>query len=430
MRISKQEKRRDYKKVIVRILALILIAVLAVLGYKYWPILSNNTKSSANYYCGAEHYSADGFNSNDVLFTTNCIQDQEEYFEGSASCKCSGDKRYGPTLSTNHLNPGDTILVALQVKSTKNSKSKLIFSSDKKHYHQEIISKGGDTDWKKYETTYVIPKDAAGAVWKIYPTMAEGDGPAYYDDISIGISKGSKELTQASEFPIVELQINELNFRKIVAKRKEAKKVGLLFSSKEDLVDADLKVDGKEYSCLTRLKGDLLDHLRSDKWSFRIMLNGNETWRGMNVFSIHNSKARSHLAEWAMHEMARSEGIISPKYDFMEFVLNRKNIGVYGYEQHFDNHFLIDNKKLIGPIIRHNDEGYWDNVLGKLKDYEWAESSQIELFNKENQGDPQFMKLYHYGHSQLNDYLDGRKIAVDEVAESKKSRQNRRTAAS
>jgi hypothetical protein len=69
------------------------------------------------------------------------------------------------------------------------------------------------------------------------------------------------------------------------------------------------------------------------------------------------------VAEWTMHQLMRSEGIISPKYDFMQFVLNRKIIGIYGYEQHFDNYFLTDNKKLIGPIIRHNDDGYWDKVL-------------------------------------------------------------------
>jgi len=413
MRISKQEKRRDYKKVIGVLLAMLVISVLVVFGYKKLTKSTNNVQNNSEYYCDSEQYNSEGFKSNGVIYTTNCLQDKNEFVSGKASCKCEGDKRYGPTLTLEHVNPGDTLFVSVQVKSTKNSKSKLVFSSDKKHYHQEVISSGGDTDWKQYVTSYIIPEDAVEAVWKIYPAMVEGEGPAYFDDFSVDFEGKDMDVKSILDFPTMELQINKLNFRKIVNKRKEAKKVGLLFSSKEDLVDADLKVDGKEYSCLTRLKGDLLDHLRSDKWSFRIMLDGNETWRGMNIFSIHNSKARSHLAEWTMHEMMRSEGIISPKYDFMKFVLNGKNIGIYGYEQHFDNHFLTDNKKLIGPILRHNDDGYWDNVHGELKDYEWAESSQIELFNKENEGNEQFMKLYHYGHSQLNDYLDGRKKAEE-----------------
>lgn len=411
MRISKHKSKRGYRKIIGWALALLVIASVVFLAYKYWP---QSFESDSKIFCDAEQFGGGEFQSGGNVFTTNCFQDTEVYASGSASCRCEGENRYGPTLSIDYLSPGDTLFVSLKTQSTKNSKSKLVFSSDKKHYHQEIISEGGDTSWKAYSTYYVIPEDAGGALWKVYPTMAEGSGPAYYDDIKIEFERSITESSKNEEFPNLELQINNLNFKKIKAKRKEAKKIGLLFSSKDDLVDANIKVDNKEYNCLTRLKGDLLDHLRSDKWSFRIMLDGNELWRGMKVFSIHNSKARSHLAEWTMHQMMRNEGIISPKYDFMQFVLNGKNIGIYGYEQHFDNHFLTDNKKLIGPILRHNDEGYWDNVQGKLKNYEWAESSQIELFNKENEGDPQFMKLFHYGHSQLNDYLDGRKKA-DEV---------------
>ena len=410
MRISKQQNKRSYRKVIIRLLGLAIVSALIILVYKRLP-KSINTDS--DYFCDAELYTDGTFRSSGGVFTTNCTQDTKEYVSGKASCRCEGDKRYGPTLSLNDLNPGDTVFVSLQVKSTKNSISKLVFSSDRNHYRQEIISKGGDTEWKKYSSYYIIPEDAGGAIWKIYPSMVEGDGPAYFDDFSVDFEGSNMDVPPSMNYPIMELQINELNFRKIAEKRKEAKIVGLLFSSKDDLVDADLKVDSREYSCLARLKGDLLDHLRSDKWSFRIVLDGNETWRGMNIFSIHNSKARSHLAEWTMHQLMRSEGIISPKYDFMQFVLNRKMIGIYGYEQHFDNHFLRENKKLIGPIIRHNDDGYWDNVLGKLQDFEWAESSQLELFNKENEGDQQFMKLYHYGHSQLNDYLDGRKKAEE-----------------
>lgn len=411
MRISTQKSKRGYRKFVAWTFILMALSVVTFFAYQYWPQIRN---SDSTIFCGAEQYSGGKFQSNGSIFTTNCVQDTKVYANGSASCRCEGDKRYGPTVSLDHLRPNDTLYVSLNVKSTKSSKSKLIFSSDKNHYHQEVMSSGGDTAWKTYSTYYVIPADADGAVWKIYPTMAEGAGPAYYDDISIEFQKTDRELTSREDFPTLALQINSLNFKKIKKKREEAKKRGLLFSSKEDLVEADIKVDDKEYSCLTRLKGDLLDHLRSDKWSFRIMLDGNGSWKGMKVFSIHNSKARSHLAEWTMHQIMRSEGIISPQYDFMQFVLNDKNIGVYAYEQHFDNHFLTENKKLVSPILRHNDEGYWDNVQGKLTDYEWAESSQIELFNKENQGDPQFMKLYHYGHSQLNDYLGGRK-EVDEV---------------
>jgi len=382
------------------------------LAFKYIP--QGESTSSSEYYCDTETFSKGVFTSKGAEFTTNCIQDTKEFVSGKASCKCQGDKIYGPTLRTKSFGPGDTVYIEFQYKSLGNSKINVVFSSDQKHYFQTTVSEGAQTNWQKARVKYIIPEDATGATWSIYPAMIEGNGPVFFDDIAIGSQSLDADEDPIFDYPTVEMQINSLNFRKINSKRKEAKKIGLLFSSKDDLVNADLKISGKEYGCMTRLKGDLLDHLRSDKWSFRVILDGNETWNGMNIFSIHNSKARSHLAEWTMHQLMKSEGIISPKYDFMQFVLNGKNIGIYGYEQHFDNHFLTENKRLVAPIIRHNDDGYWDNVLGKLKDYEWAESSQVELFNKENDGNEQFMKLYHYGHSQLNDYLKGNKKA-DEV---------------
>ncbi len=410
MRISKQTDNVSYRNMILPILGLIVVAASVWAADSFF---SEPEISDVVYFCDAEQFQDGEFVSQGIVFLSNCFQDKKEYVHGKASCRCEGDRIYGPGLNLYDLNPGDTIAVSLQVKSTKSSTSIFVLASDQDHYFQEVISEGGDTAWSEYSLQYIIPYDAAGAVWKVYPAMVAGEGPAYFDDIRVEHIRAQADPISKEMFPELELQINELNFRKIVQKRNEAQEIGLLFSSKEDLVDANVQVEGIEYKCQTRLKGDLLDHLNGDRWSFRIILDGNTTWRGMNTFSVHNSQARSHLAEWAMHQIMRSEGIISPKYDFMRFVLNRKPIGVYCYEQHFDNHFLAYNHRVTGPVIRHIDDGYWDNVSGILQDYEWAESSQIALFNKEDDGKEQFLKLYHYGHSQLNDYLNGKKPAAE-----------------
>ena len=118
MRISKQEKRRDYKKVIVVLLAIIVLAVLLVFGYKNLIKSTNNVQNNSEYYCDSEQYNSEGFKSNGVRYTTNCVQDKNEFVSGKASCKCEGDKRYGPTLTLEQVNPGDTLFVSVQVKST------------------------------------------------------------------------------------------------------------------------------------------------------------------------------------------------------------------------------------------------------------------------------------------------------------------------
>lgn len=202
-------------------------------------------------------------------------------------------------------------------------------------------------------------------------------------------------------------------YRKLSAKRDEAIKRGLLFTSKDDMVDADIKIDGKEYACKLRLKGDLLDHLSGERWSFRIVLKGNEEWNGMKTFSIHNSKARSHTAEWLMHQLFKKEGILVPDYDFIKVQLNGKDLGVYAYEHHFENQMLEKNGRDTGPILKHNDDAYWENVHKKLKPFPWIEASQIELFNKEHIKDPAFKQSFELAHGMLNAFVQEEKTASE-----------------
>jgi len=222
--------------------------------------------------------------------------------------------------------------------------------------------------------------------------------------------KNPAEIFEGSTFNIA---VSSDAYRILSAKRDEAIKRGLLFTSKDDLVDADIKIDGKEYACKLRLKGDLLDHLSGERWSFRIMLKGNQEWNGMNTFSIHNSKARSHTAEWLMHELFRQEGILVPAYDFIKVQLNGKDLGVYAYEHHFEDQMLEKNGRGLGPILKHNDDAYWENVHKKLKPFPWIEASQIELFNKEYIKDPAFKQSFDIAHSMLNDFVQEKTTASE-----------------
>jgi len=211
----------------------------------------------------------------------------------------------------------------------------------------------------------------------------------------------------------IEIDLKKSDYDKLVQKRKEALERGLLFSSKADLVSATIRIGEKSYPCKIRLKGDLMDHLKGFKWSFRIILDGDEEWRGMNTFSIHNSKARSHTAEWLMHNMFRDEGIVVPDYDFIKVKLNDKYLGVYAYEHHFENQLLERNKKKIGPILKHTDDAYWENVNSNLKKFPWIEASNITLFNKQSLDEDSFRAAYEYGYSKLSAFLEEQIAAKD-----------------
>ena len=151
----------------------------------------------------------------------------------------------------------------------------------------------------------------------------------------------------------LELDIPEVNFKRIEQKRQDALDRGLLFSSADDMVDGSLRIGDDTKAIKLRLKGDLIDHIQGEKWSYRIQLKNGEEWNGMQTFSIHNSAARSHLAEWLMLSLFRDNGIMAPNYDFVEVEENGVVKGVYAYEQFFNHSLLRENRKPIGPILKH-----------------------------------------------------------------------------
>lgn len=210
-----------------------------------------------------------------------------------------------------------------------------------------------------------------------------------------------------------EIDLKNAAYDKISAKRDQAVAQGLLFSSKEDLTDATIRIDGESYPCRLRLKGDLLDHLRGDRWSFRIILKGGKEWKGMNTFSIHNSQSRSHTAEWIMHALFRQENIITPAYDFINVKLNGKKLGVYAYEHHFENQMLDKNNREPGPILKHNDDAYWENVGAELQNFPWVNASEIELFNKSKGSDHKLRTDYARSRKMLQQFLDNKQSAAD-----------------
>ncbi len=232
----------------------------------------------------------------------------------------------------------------------------------------------------------------------------------------------NSQLTDLEFSPeLLELQINQANYKQIKEKREEALQVGLLFTTKDDFVPADMRIETLEYPIDIRLKGDLLDHIKGDKWSYRIQLKNNDLWRDMSVFSIQNSAARSHLAEWYMHQLFRLEGVMSTRYDFIKLEENGNQKGVYAYEEHFTDELLVAHKKPIGPILKHNDDAYWKNIQKDVKPFYWTKAVDLELFNTAHKGEPDFMKSFEYAKSMLQGFLNSERSAeqvfdVDKMA--------------
>jgi len=124
-----------------------------------------------------------------------------------------------------------------------------------------------------------------------------------------------------------------------------------IVQSEGDLVPAVISGDGKRIQAKVRIKGDFVDHIDTPKWSLRVELKGDKLF-GMSRFSIQHPKTRSYLWEWLLMQMARREGILTPRSEFVQVVMNGNDMGIYYLEEHFTKELLESQGRREGPIIR------------------------------------------------------------------------------
>ena len=121
-----------------------------------------------------------------------------------------------------------------------------------------------------------------------------------------------------------------------------------------------MKYRNNEIPIKLRFKGDWVDHLKGEKWSFRVVVLGENTFKGLKSFSIQSPHTRTFLDEWFMHKIFKKEDILTTRYEFIDVKLNNKQLGIYAYEEHFEKQLLESSNRREGPILKFNEEGLWE----------------------------------------------------------------------
>jgi len=204
----------------------------------------------------------------------------------------------------------------------------------------------------------------------------------------------------------IAIDIKQEDFQKLAHKREIALATRILTASDDDFVPAKIHYADNTVDVKIRLKGDWVDHLLGDKWSFRIIVKGDHTLFGMKQFSIHHPKARNYIYEWIFHQALKRESLVPLRYDFIEVMLNGKDLGVYALEEHFEKRLIESNKFREGPILKYNEEILWQDraahfQLGELgpTGLQSENSSNVDAFKMDRTFETpslraQFLKAY------------------------------------
>ena len=200
------------------------------------------------------------------------------------------------------------------------------------------------------------------------------------DEVAEGINSEIK-LFQVNGLPNIVLDIPFDSMLAMEEKREEALEIGVLHSSDDDYVPATARYNGEQrLDIKIRLKGDWVDHLRSDKWSFRIHITEDDgAILGMRRFSLQGPHTRSFASEWGYHQTLFLENILAPRYAFVNIVINGEHKGIYALEESFTGDLLEAQGRREGIIFRLNEDLLWHDWTNFL-DVEHHEDSEIGRF--------------------------------------------------
>ncbi len=166
------------------------------------------------------------------------------------------------------------------------------------------------------------------------------------------------------DVPRVVLDIKFEHWQKILDKRARALARGSLIQEAGDFVPATIRyADGGTTGTAKiklRLKGDHLDHLEGEKWSFRVRARNKDHVWGMRRFSLQKPETRAFQLAPMLFELTRSLGLVAVRYAFVDLTINGKHIGVMALEEHPAKEMLEASSRKESVMLRFSEKYFWN----------------------------------------------------------------------
>ncbi len=233
--------------------------------------------------------------------------------------------------------------------------------------------------WKSLQTEFFIPPNLSQSSIKVYIWNKENQD-VWLDSLSIS-KVPERKYPKMDSLDFMDVLINDEPLYRLTSFREKAYEAGTILPECKKNITALINTDGRLKNVEMRLKGDWLDHLIGDKWSFRIEIT-EDSWKGMREFSVQSPATRDFLNEWFLHQIALDEGLLATRYGFINLYLNGDSKGVYAYEEHFKKQVIESAKHREGPILKFDEFEFWDNMRTKIPADQAFETTEIRAFGE------------------------------------------------
>lgn len=416
-----------------RTVALLLLALLVFFAIY---LLSKNTNDASIQnspdliFCDAEKVEADKFVSNGFKFNNASTRSDEQAFSGSYSCKIGVGKglQFGFSYDLENPKPGDQYKASVWRFRENGGKGYLVVSGkgpESEYYKPEELVVQSKGKWEQIEIVFSVPLIEQLDQMNVY-VYTTGEKEIFFDDLKIEKLGSLKKELKDFKLDTLRFFIEEKGMQKLAAKRSAALRNRILETSDDDWVKGKIVSETEnDKKMKLRLKGDWLDHLSGDKWSFRVKMGSNEAWNRLRTFSVQTPMARYYLHEWLLHQFYEREDVLTTYYDFAMLDLNGASKGVYAIEEHFDKVLLESRQRREGPIIKFREDGFWTalkrqmNAVNMIQhqlqqnEKDWS-GSEIRAFGEKTVlSSPKLTEQFEVAQNLLHQFQYGRPI--DEV---------------
>ena len=186
------------------------------------------------------------------------------------------------------------------------------------------------------------------------------------------------------------LSLDELDLTTLTARRDDALSQGWITSKHKQQLPAVLDVNGRRMNASVRLRGNQPDHVSGEKWSLKVYLKQGARFNGMRRFSLQAPYTRSFQSEAIIADAMRSVGVLAPRIDYVDLVINDKKVGIMQLTEAFDTPLLESQGRRFGPLLQLDDAHTWEMVRtterhtrnGSRNDNQQRDDQRRELVNE------------------------------------------------
>lgn len=336
--------------------------------------------------CDAEK--TDVVNGEEVFVCENSIfreanqQTDEEFFSGKHSIKVSKENPFGFTHKIKSRG-----VIGYKISVWRKGIGSIVIADDNGFYFSKNKIEQVSSGWELISCEVNLPENIALNNLKTY-VHNDKQQTCFFDDFTIQPLPNGIEYPNYNKEKSISIIIDSTNYEILLSKREKAIKKGILTTEEDSWVKGKVIYENDTNKIKIRLKGDWLDHLQNEKWSFRIKIKKGHL-NNVKEFSLQNPQSRDFLNEWIFHKLLQEEDILTTKYEFIPLVLNGNSLGIYAFEEHFEKELLEHKNRREAPILKFDEAGFWNLQLIDLKEkkethyiYPFFDASVITPFSK------------------------------------------------